>query len=191
MIEWTETRDRLGKATARAAAFFAVMGLVSATGVAAQGDPDRLVTVDTVIVEGNSERIQAQSIVSLFGVQPRVQVTYRDIQRGMKQLLSTGQFSDIVVRARGTSPVVLVIQVEEHPRVRAVRINGLENLSPREVRDTTRLTPGLPFNPQRILDAKAYIRTELAADGIPFVQIDDRERTTRSISFSTSSKVSA
>lgn len=174
MIEWTETRDRLGKATARAAAFFAVMGLVSATGVAAQGDPDRLVAVDTVIVEGNSERIQAQSIISLFGVQPRVQVTYRDIQRGMKQLLSTGQFSDIVVRARGTSPVVLVIQVEEHPRVRAVRINGLENLSPREVRDTTRLTPGLPFNPQRILDAKAYIRTELAADGIPFVQIDDR-----------------
>ena len=85
MIEWTATRDRLGKATARAAAFFAVMGLVSATGVAAQGDPDRLVTVDTVIVEGNSERIQAQSIVSLFGVQPRVQVTYRDIQRGMKQ----------------------------------------------------------------------------------------------------------
>ncbi len=174
MIEWTATRDRLGKATARAAAFFAVMGLVSATGVAAQGDPDRLVAVDTVIVEGNSERIQAQSIVSLFGVQPGVQITYRDIQRGMKQLLSTGQFSDIVVRARGTSPVVLVIQVEEHPRVRAVRINGLENLSPREVRDTTRLTPGLPFNPQRILDAKAYIRTELAADGIPFVQIDDR-----------------
>ena len=166
--------DRLGKATAWAAAFFAVMGLVSTTGVAAQGDPSGLVAVDTVIVEGNSSRIQEQSIVSLFGVQPGAEVTYRDIQRGMKELLRTGQFKDIVIRARGTSPVVLVIQVEEYPRVRAVRINGLENLSPREVRDTTGLRPGLPFNPQRILDAKAYIRTELAADGIPFVQIEDR-----------------
>ena len=32
MIEWTETRDRLGKATARAAAFFAVIAITNTTG---------------------------------------------------------------------------------------------------------------------------------------------------------------
>ncbi len=167
-------RELLGKATALAAAFFAVMGLTSPTGVAAQGPQTRLVVVDTVVVEGNSPRIQEQSIVALFGVQPGAEVMYRDVQRGMKELMKSGQFKDVVVRARGTSPVELVIQVEEQARVRAVRMNGLEHVSPREVRDTTQLRPGFPFNPQRVLDAKAYIRSELAADGIPFVEITER-----------------
>ena len=173
-MRWTHLRDRPGKATALAAAFFAVMGSTYPTGVSAQDPQTGLVAVDTVVVEGNSERIQEQSIVALFGVQPGVEVTYRDIQRGIKELLKSGQFKDVVVRARGTSPVELVIQVEEQARVRAVRMNGLEHLSAREVRDTVGLTPRLPFNPQRVLDAKAYIRSELAADGIPFVEITDR-----------------
>ena len=173
-MHWTPMRDRLGKATALAVAFFAVMGLTSPTGVAAQLPQTGLVVVDTVVVEGNSTRIQAQSIVALFGVQPGTEVMYRDVQRGMKELMRSGQFKDVVVRARGTSPVELVIHVEEQARVRAVRMNGLEHLSPREVRDTVGLTPRLPFNPQRVLDAKAYIRSELAADGIPFVEITDR-----------------
>ena len=167
-------RDRLGKATALAVAFFAVMGLTSPTGVAAQLPQTGLVVVDTVVVEGNSTRIQEQSIVALFGVQPGTEVMYRDVQRGMKELMRSGQFKDVVVRARGTSPLELVIQVEEQARVRAVRMNGLEHVSSREVRDTTQLRPGFPFNPQRILDAKAYIRSELAADGIPFVEITER-----------------
>ena len=167
-------RDRLGKATALAAVFFAIIGLTSPTAVAAQAQPTGLVPVDTVVVEGNSARIQEQSIVALFGVQPGSEVTYRDIQRGMKQLMRSGQFKDVVIRVRGTSPVELVIQVEEQARVRTVQLNGLEHLSPREVRDTTGLRPGLPFNSQRILDAKAYIRSELAADGIPFVEITER-----------------
>jgi outer membrane protein insertion porin family len=165
---WTD-----GKATAIAAAFFAVMAWASTTAVAAQ-QRQGPVTVDTVVVEGNSDRIQAQSILSLFGVQPHTEITYRDVQKGIKTLLGTGQFNDIVVLARGTSRVELVIQVEERPVVRRIRINGLEHASEREVRDTTNLRPGFPFNPQRVLDAKAFIRAELAKEGIPFVQIEDR-----------------
>ena len=48
---------------------------------AAQGQGP--VAVDTVVVEGN-ERLQAQSIVSLFGVQPNTEITWRDVQRGIK-----------------------------------------------------------------------------------------------------------
>ena len=89
-------------------------------------------------------------------------------------MYASGQFSDIVIRARGTSPVELVIQVEEQPRVRSVQINGLESLSARQVRDTTNLEAGLPVNRQRILDAKAYIRQELSGKGIAFAQIEER-----------------
>jgi outer membrane protein insertion porin family len=165
---------RAKKVPALAAAFFGVMGLASPTPVVAQAGQTGLVAVDTVVVEGNSERIQAQSIVALFGVEPREEVTYRDIQRGIKALLASGLFKDVLVRARGVSPVELVIEVQERERVRNIQFIGLEHISAREVRDTVGLRQDFPFNPQRILDAKAYIRTELAKDGIPFVQITER-----------------
>lgn len=174
MMDRAPIRDRPGKATALAAAFFAVMELLSPAVVAAQNQQVGLVAVDTVMVEGNSQRIQDQSILALFGVLPGTEITYRDIQRGIKTLMHSGQFKDVAVRARGTAPVDLVIQVEEYPRVRVVQMNGLENVSARSVRDTTGLSEGLPYNPQHVLDAKAFIRTELAADGIPYAQITER-----------------
>jgi outer membrane protein insertion porin family len=163
----------LKKATALAAAFFGVMAIGAA---AQQPDPQQApspVRVDSVVVEGN-ERVVTQAIASTFAVQPGQEITYREVQRGIKALLATNQFSDIVVTARGTDPYVLVVHVEERPIVRRISITGLEHVSVREVRDTTQLNTGLPLNRQRILDAKAFIRAELADDGIPFAQIDDR-----------------
>ena len=164
----------LVKATAVAAALFTVVLTAFPLTLSGWQGQQGIVSVDTVIVEGNSERVQAQSVSALFGIQAGSEITYRDIQRGIKALYASGQFSDIVIRARGTSPVELVIQVEEHPRVRSVQINGLESLSARQVRDTTNLEVGLPVNRQRILDAKAYIRQELSGKGIAFAQIEER-----------------
>ena len=161
------------KATAVAAALLTVVLTAFPLTLSGWQGQQGIVSVDTVIVEGNSERVQAQSISALFGIQAGSEITYRDIQRGIKALYASGQFSDIVIRARGTSPVELVIQVEQ-PRVRSVQINGLESLSARQVRDTTNLEAGLPVNRQRILDAKAYIRQELSGKGIAFAQIEER-----------------
>jgi outer membrane protein insertion porin family len=58
--------------------------------------------------------------------------------------------------------------------VSRVGIEGLQNVSAREVRDTTGLNSGFPLDQQAIIDAKAYIRAELASEGIPFAQIDER-----------------
>ncbi len=167
----------MGKATATAAAFSAVMALSSATAVAGQEagqatpGPQR---VDSVVVEGNS-RVTADNVRTVFAVQPGAEITFRDVQRGLKSLLRTGQFEDVVVRARGSAPgVTLVLEVKERPLVRRVAINGLEHASERQTRDTTGLKPGLPFNPQSILDAKAFIRSELADEGIPFASIQER-----------------
>jgi len=164
----------LVKATAVAAAFFTVVLAASPEILFGWQGQQGIVSVDTVIVEGASQRVQAQSVSALFGIQAGSEVTYRDIQRGIKALYATGQFSNIVVRARGTSPVELVVQVEEYPRVRSVQIDGLESVSAREVQDTTNLEAGFPLNRQRILDAKAYIRQELSSKGIAFAQIEER-----------------
>jgi outer membrane protein insertion porin family len=165
---------RLKKALASAAAFFAFLLLASPRpGDAQQAQGARTIQVDSVVVEG-SQRIQGQSIVGLFGVQPGDEVDYRDIQRGLKTLLSSGQFRDVQVRAPEDRPGVLVLHVEEEARVRRVVFNGLESVSPRTVRDTTNLEAGLPLNRQRILDAKDFIRSELIDEGIPFARIEDR-----------------
>ncbi|HUF75557.1 MAG TPA: outer membrane protein assembly factor BamA [Longimicrobiales bacterium] len=167
------------KAIALAAAFFSFLLLAVAPSAgeaqqSAQTQAPRTVQVDSVLVEGN-RRLQSQSIVGLFGVQPGDEIDYRDIQQGMKRLLSSGQFSDVVVRALPPPREgVLLIEVEEQARVRRVVISGLENVSPREVRDTTDLEAGLPLNRQRILDAREFIRSELIDDGIPFARIEER-----------------
>jgi outer membrane protein insertion porin family len=167
----------MGKATATALAFSAVMALSSATAVAGQeagGTTAGQQRVDSVVVEGNS-RVSADDVRTVFGVQPGAEITFREVQRGLKSLLRTRQFQDVVVRARGSAPgVTLVLEVKERPLVRRVAINGLEHASERQTRDTTGLKPGLPFDPQSILDAEAFIRSELADEGIPFASIEER-----------------
>jgi outer membrane protein insertion porin family len=165
---------RWKKALAPATAFFAFMVLAAPhAGHAQQAQAARTLQIDSVVVEG-SQRIQGQSIVGLFGVQPGDEVDYRDIQRGMKALISSGQFRDVQVRAPVNRPGVLVILVEEEARVRRVVFDGLESVQPRTVRDTTNLEAGLPLNRQRILDAKDFIRSELVGRGIPFARIVER-----------------
>jgi outer membrane protein insertion porin family len=165
---------RLKKALASAAAFFAFLLLgVPGAGHAQQPQAARTIQVDSVVVEGN-QRLQGQSIVGLFGIQPGDEIDGRDVQRGVKTLLSSGQFRDVQVRAPANRPGVLVLRVEEEARVRRIVFNGLESVSPRTVRDTTNLEAGLPLNRQRILDAKEFIRSELIGEGIPFARIEER-----------------
>lgn len=158
-----------GKATALAAAFFGVMAAAAAP-AASQQEAGRPVRIDSILVVGN-QRVPSANIVGGFGIQPGQSITYREIQRGLKELLNTGQFSNVMVHARGTDPAVLTVEVEERPLVRRVSITGLDNVSVREVRDTTGLNTGFPLSPQSILDAKAFIRSELAREGIPFAEI--------------------
>lgn len=166
----------MGKAAALAAAFFGVTAALASTTVdAQQGQAPGPVRVDSIVVEGN-ERVPTVNIIGLFGIQVGQSITFREVQRGLKQLLNTGQFRDVVVRARGlgpNDPYVLVLQVDEQPLLQRVSITGLDNVSVREVRDTTGLNTGFPLSRQSILDAKAYIQAELASEGIPFAVITE------------------
>lgn len=134
-----------------------------------------LVRIDSIAVTGNS-RLSVATIVGTLGFQVGDEVTYREIQTGIKSLFSTGQFADVVVRAEGNpnEPVTLILEVQERDLVRRVTISGLENASENTVRDTTGLLPNQPYSPLKILRAKEFIRAELAKKGIPFARIDER-----------------
>jgi outer membrane protein insertion porin family len=134
------------------------------------------VQVDSIAIQGNT-RLEAPVILGTLGFQAGSEVTYREIQRGIKALWSTGQFSDIQVRARGNpdEPVLLILDVEEQEIVRRITIAGLEHADEGEVRDTADLRTGLPYSPRKVNDARAFIRAELASEGIPFARIEERK----------------
>jgi outer membrane protein insertion porin family len=134
-----------------------------------------MVQIDSIAVVGHS-RLAEATIIGTLGFQAGTEVTYRDIQAGIKALFSTGQFEDIVVRADGAAdePVTLILEVEERDLVGRITISGLENASERTVRDTTGLQSNSPYSPPKILEATEFIRSELAKKGIPFARIEER-----------------
>jgi len=161
------------RSLARFGATAFALAMCLASGAQAQA-PTRLV-VDSVIVRG-AQRIQPESVSGLFGILPGDEVMYRDIQRGLKTVLSSGQFRNVTIRAEGdpAEPIVLIIEVEEELRVRRIEVNGLEHANANMIQDTVGLEAGRPLNRQRILEAKALMRSELAEEGIPFANIQDR-----------------
>ncbi len=161
---------RAGKATALAAAFFGVMALVAPRGVEAQAT-NQPVHIDSIAVEGN-QRISRETVINTFGVQTGSDVTYRDLQRGIKNLYATGNYTNVEVHALGTTPpIILVIQVQEQPLMAEVDITGLEHASASQTRDTTGLQAGKPYSEQKVMDAEAFIRAQLTKKGIPFAKI--------------------
>ncbi|MCG6955388.1 MAG: outer membrane protein assembly factor BamA [Gemmatimonadetes bacterium] len=175
MRESEPLHSAAGRAIAVAAALFVLATVWSPTLLGAQETGTRSTPqrVDSVLVEGN-QRVPTSVVTTTFGIQVGSEVTFRDIQRGIKNLAATGQFKNVTVRARGrANAAVLIVQVEEEPLIRRVELNGLEHVSAKTVRDTTGVKPGVPYNAQHVMDAKAFIRAELAKDGIAFASIDD------------------
>ncbi len=85
-----------------------------------------VVQIDSVEVTG-FYRYALPMILGTMGIQAGSEVTYRDIQRGIKALFATGGFADVVVRADGVpgEPVTLIVEVEERDLVRRLVISGL------------------------------------------------------------------
>ena len=123
-----------------------------------------LVHVDSIAVTGNS-RLLTAVIIGAMGIQPGPSVSYREIQRGIKDLYATGQFNDIIIRAEGSDdnpPIILTLEVQERDIISRITFSGLEHVDEGTVQDTTGLTTGQPYSPSKILAAKDFIRAELA-----------------------------
>ena len=141
----------------------------------AQGSPLGRVAVDSITVYGNL-RVPLTSVLAMFAVLPGDTVSFREIQLGAKELMRSGEFADVQVRAVDTQGdrAVLVLEVEERPQVRRVVINGLEHADVGSIRDSVNLNGGEPYAPQEVRGAGVLIRSELAQKGIPFARIEER-----------------
>lgn len=171
-----------GTSAARAVLYLTILWAALGLGAApldAQAPPadagaDR-VQIDTVLVEG-ARRQNPDQIALGFGVRPGSSISYRDIQRGIKSLWATGQFRDLRVSARGLEgdPVTLVLTVDEQPVLTSVGFVGMEHVRAGAVQDSTGLRPGQPYSEKAVREAEAYIRAELASEGIPFARVEPR-----------------
>ena len=151
--------------------------LLPATQARAQqpSGPIEPVVIDSVDVEGNIRQADL-SIIAMGGLNRGSAYTIFDIQRATKAMWATGQFKDIRVRVEGNigDRVTLVWEVDEQDLMRSVVINGLTSVDQGEVGDPTGLIAGSPYSPRAVIDAMAFIRSQLAAKGIPFVNIAER-----------------
>ena len=133
------------------------------------------VVIDSVDVEGNIRQADL-TIIAFGGLNRGSAYTIFDIQRATKAMWATGQFKDIRVRVEGDigGQVTLIWEVDEHDLLRNVTVTGLTSVDRGEVGDTTGLTAGSPYSPNAVIQAMAFIRSQLAAEGIPFANITER-----------------
>ena len=133
------------------------------------------IAIDSIAVIGNV-RQPDMAIILLSELSGEDTYTIYDIRKATKRLWATGQFRDITAHVEGAvgDRVVLIWEVDEQDLMRNVAITGLVNADAGQVRDTTGLRPGRPYSPALVEEAKAFIRSELAAKGIPFVNIQER-----------------
>lgn len=132
------------------------------------------VQIDSVAVVGNT-LMQTAPLVGTIGIFRGDTITYRDVQEAEKRLWATGRFADMTVTA-AESPdglVALTFDVEEYPIIRGRRIEGLELVGENSVWEAIGLEQGVPYTPQLFSEAREFIRSELAEEGIPFVQVEE------------------
>ena len=151
--------------------------LLPATQAYAQAPVGRVepVVLDSVDVEGNIRQADL-TILAMGGLDRGSAYTIFDIQRAAKDMWSTQQFNDIRVRVEGDigGHVTLVWEVDERDLVRNFVITGLTSIDRDDVSEATGLEAGSAHSPGAVIEAMAFIRSELAGEGIPFANIVER-----------------
>lgn len=116
--------------------------------------------VDSIAIEGNS-RVSSEQIATTAGIVLGATISYRDIQRAIRTLFSSGQFDDVRIEQRDDDGrLVIAIIVRERPVLRSWTLDGPERIAEREVRDRITLIPG------RALDRNALVRSAAGIDSM-------------------------
>lgn len=133
------------------------------------------VAFDSIAVEGN-RLVEEAAILGAFDIPLGQPVTFDALQAGQRRLWETGLFDDLGLRVRthDDDAVTLILSVSERPLVRRVDIVGLQRLSARDVREVLQMSSGDRFSATRMAKASAFIRDELAAEGVPYARVSHR-----------------
>ena len=150
------------------------VALASATPLVGQDVPTTgAVRIDTVLVRGN-QRIPEANVRALSGLQGQRTVTAADVQRAIRRLMATGNFATVQVLGEGdpAAQFRLILDVVERPLIASYTFRGLENVSPKTVRDTLKIEDNRPLDPDLVIRTQTTVRDLLAKEGIQLISVD-------------------
>lgn len=141
--------------------------LAAASGAAAQAPARRPAgpAIDRIEVAGN-HFVSRQNILQIFGVREGEELREDRISEGIRRLVQTKNYADVVVstRAAGDSLIVVVV-VEEYPRVKEVRVQGTDKMKREDVEAKILLKEGYFARPALLSQDVAAIRAFYAEKG--------------------------
>ncbi|MEP6689965.1 MAG: outer membrane protein assembly factor BamA [Gemmatimonadaceae bacterium] len=123
---------------------------------------------DSIVVRGN-KRLPDLEIRTDAGIAKGDTLNYRAVQRAIKGLYATGQFSDVRilcdVAADSAHRALITIDVKENPILGAVSVSGTSALKKKDVSERVDLLLGQPVDPGKVAHAAQRIDSLYAADG--------------------------
>jgi len=121
---------------------------------------------DSIAVVGN-RRNTAITVIQISGLVPGRALNYREVQRAIQALYTSGQFDDVAMTQSRTQggKNVLVIHVHERPQLVKWAIRGVQRLSEHSVRDKVALAEGRPLDIASVERARARIDSLYHARG--------------------------
>ncbi len=128
--------------------------------------PARAVKIDRIEIEGNIH-VNEHKIRSILNIRAGDELKASRVTEGLKNLFQTKNFSD--VRAGyyedENGDVVVVIEVEEHPRVKQIRIRGNDKIKGDDISAKLRLREGYFARPSMINDDIRTIKEMYGEEG--------------------------
>jgi outer membrane protein insertion porin family len=137
----------------------AVLSTAAAAGAQESPVSGRCATPDALAFRG-STRTAEPALRAETGIRPGTQLSYRDVQRAVRNLFATGQFDD--VRAvceisNDGSRATLVFDLRERPLLSDIEVRGVERVSGGDVRDRIELLVARPIDPSQVARAISRI----------------------------------
>jgi len=120
---------------------------------------------DSIAVVGQ-RRNSPIGVIQISGLVPGRPLNYRDVQRAIQALYSSGQFDDVrITQAQAGGKNVLVIHVHERPMLVKWAVRGVQRLSEHSVRDKVAMAEARPLDPAGVARGRARIDSLYHAKG--------------------------
>ena len=131
---------------------------------------------DSVAFRGNA-RVTESALRNDVGITPGTALSYRTLQRAIKDLFGSQQFDDVTVQCQLVSGrPLLVFEVTERPLLGDVDVRGPKRIAAGTVRDQVDILIGRPVDPAQVARVVARIDSLYEAKG--YYLADVRAETT-------------
>ncbi len=157
-----------------AAIVAAALCLPFSSAMAQQEGPGACALPDSIVVEGNL-RVTSTQILSDAEMATGIALNFKSVQRAIKAVYQTGNFSDVQVgcRVHDGPPILasIVIKVIERPLLGDVDVVGGDRISTRTLKDKVDLLIGRPVDAALVAKTKQRIDSIYEAAGFYLARV--------------------